>query len=448
MEGAPVSYSEDAERRVFNDSSSSFTNSTILTVLPEKSHLSSRRLELGMVGMVLVILISSSISLLTILGNLLVLLSIKVNRNLRTINNYFLFSLACSDLIVGVFSMNLYIVYVVKGYWPLGPQMCDLWLVVDYVVSNASVMNLLLISFDRYFCVTRPLSYPAKRTARWAAVMIGLAWLQSLLLWAPAILLWQAGKDRNNVPEGQCYILLLANPAVTLATTIPAFYIPVVIMTVLYTRISLASQRQVHKLKVESTNLLQPTKTRGVKSFTNLDLVNDIKPSTFKQDSDFGRTKRLFSLPSGEYSVDSSPDFSQELRGLDQEELKLKTVTKTNTKKPPDCSKNLNAGQVQNGPVKVVPKNSKPKALRERKVTKTVLAVLLAFIITWTPYSVMVLIGTFCRCCVPELLWMLGYFLCYINSTVNPVCYALCNATFKRTFKRLLMCKFNNLTLK
>ncbi len=439
-------------------SSSIMLNSSMHSPLPEESYLVSGRPHraFGTLGVVVIILITSCISLLTVLGNVLVLLSIKVNRNLRTINNYFLFSLACSDLIVGVFSMNLYIVYAVKGYWPLGPQMCDLWLVVDYVVSNASVMNLLLICFDRYFCVTRPLSYPTKRTARWAGVMIAAAWLQSLLLWAPAILLWQAGRDRSKISEGQCYILLLANPAVTLATTIPAFYIPVVIMMVLYTKISLASQRRVHKLKPESANLLDPSKTSGGTSTANPDLVNDIKPNdlcTFKRDSKLVRMKRLFSLEFSKTddSLDSSPDASLEERRLDDEISSPKTLTacvETSRTTQPHCFQNHTSIQVQGQVYKVVSKNTRRKALRERKVTKTVLAVLLAFIVTWMPYSVMVLIGTFCRWCVPEILWMVGYFMCYVNSTVNPVCYALCNATFKRTFKRLLMCKFRNLTLK
>ncbi|XP_026094452.1 muscarinic acetylcholine receptor M2-like [Carassius auratus] len=450
METGSVAFSRDFESFVSNGSSTSSSimfNSSMQSPSPEESYLvlGKPRHSFGTVGVVFIILITSCISLLTVLGNVLVLLSFKVNRNLRTINNYFLFSLACSDLIVGVFSMNLYIVYAVKGYWPLGPQMCDLWLVVDYVVSNASVMNLLLICFDRYFCVTRPLSYPAKRTARWAGVMIAAAWLQSLLLWAPAILLWQTGQDRSKVPEGQCYILLLANPAVTLATTIPAFYIPVVIMVVLYTRISLASQRRVHKLKPEFANLLEPSKASGGTSAANPDLVNDIKPNetcSFKLDSELIRMKHPSSAEFSkmDYSLDSSPDASVE-------ELDAETSRQCRTMQP-HCLQNHTTIQVQSQASKVVSKNARQKALRERKVTKTILAVLLAFIVTWTPYSVMVLIGTFCRWCVPEILWMVGYFMCYVNSMVNPVCYALCNATFKRTFKRLLMCKFRNLASK
>lgn len=124
-------------------------------------------------GRVMIVLVAVFLSLTTVVGNIMVMISFKIDKQLQTISNYFLFSLAVADFAVGLISMPLFTLYTVLGYWPLGPFVCDTWLALDYLASNASVLNLLLISFDRYFSVTRPLTYRARRTTRKAGIMIG-----------------------------------------------------------------------------------------------------------------------------------------------------------------------------------------------------------------------------------------------------------------------------------
>ncbi|CAI5763702.1 muscarinic acetylcholine receptor M4, partial [Podarcis lilfordi] len=447
------------------------------------------------VEMVFIATVTGSLSLVTVVGNILVMLSIKVNRQLQTVNNYFLFSLACADLIIGVFSMNLYTVYIIKGYWPLGAVVCDLWLALDYVVSNASVMNLLIISFDRYFCVTKPLTYPARRTTKMAGLMIAVAWILSFILWAPAILFWQFIVGERTVEKEQCYIQFLSNPAVTFGTAIAAFYLPVVIMTVLYIHISLASRSRIRRHKPESK------KEKKSKS------LGFLKSPLVKQNNNNSPKKAVEVKEEAKNGkVEEQPLQQSETTGHQEEketsnESSTVSITQTNKEKPVLEIAPADQGQSpaptrlnpaskwskikivtkQTGTecvtaIEIVPdkeasstpitlSNSRPAnvarkfasiarsqvrkkrqmAAREKKVTRTIFAILLAFILTWTPYNVMVLINTFCDYCVPDTVWYIGYWLCYVNSTINPACYALCNATFKKTFKHLLMCQYRNI---
>lgn len=51
-----------------------------------------------------------------------------------------------------------------KQGWPLGEDWCDVWHSLDVLASTASILNLALISLDRYWAVTDPFAYQRRMT--------------------------------------------------------------------------------------------------------------------------------------------------------------------------------------------------------------------------------------------------------------------------------------------
>ncbi|KAK1328044.1 hypothetical protein QTO34_012466 [Cnephaeus nilssonii] len=495
---------------------------------------------------VLIAVLTGVVALVTIIGNILVIVAFKVNKQLKTVNNYFLLSLACADLIIGVISMNLFTTYIIMNRWALGNLACDLWLSIDYVASNASVMNLLVISFDRYFSITRPLTYRAKRTTKRAGMMIGLAWVISFVLWAPAILFWQYFVGKRTVPPGECFIQFLSEPTITFGTAIAAFYMPVTIMTILYWRIYKETEKRTKELAglqasgtdAEAENFVPTTgSSRSCSSYElqqqsvarsarrrcgccdfwvpakawepsagrvdpdhsssdswnhNDDAAASLENSASSDEEDIGsETRAIYSivlkLPGHSTLLNSTappspdslrvPDPELGTAGAERKASKLQAqrsmddggrFPKSFSKLPIHLESAADPAKTSDGNSSVgrttatlplsfkeatlakrfalktrsqITKRKRMSLIKEKKAAQTLSAILLAFIITWTPYNIMVLVSTFCKSCIPKTYWNLGYWLCYINSTVNPVCYALCNKTFRTTFKSLLLCQ-------
>ncbi|KAJ3587193.1 hypothetical protein NHX12_010791 [Muraenolepis orangiensis] len=210
----------------------------------------------------------SLLILTTLLGNTLVCAAVTRFRHLRSkVTNFFVISLAVSDLLVAVLVMPWKAVTEIAGFWPFG-AFCDTWVAFDIMCSTASILNLCVISVDRYWAISSPFRYERKMTPRLAFVMISVAWTLSVLIsFIPVQLNWHKAHARpphsgrggpsvspasNGTSEEDyrgpenCDSSL--NRTYAISTSLISFYIPVAIMVATYTQIYRIAHRQIRRI--------------------------------------------------------------------------------------------------------------------------------------------------------------------------------------------------------
>ena len=93
----------------------------------------------------------STLAIFTVCGNVLVLHAIRTEKNLRTVSNLFILSLAFADLAVGLFVMPLSAATIIAGRWPFSSIICQMWLSIDYVARYLLPEKNLMEKQDTYF---------------------------------------------------------------------------------------------------------------------------------------------------------------------------------------------------------------------------------------------------------------------------------------------------------
>ncbi len=110
-------------------------------------------------------LVTGLLSLVTVSPNVLVIVLIRCHKLWKP-SNFYLLSLAVSDLVVGVLPLPLRAVHMVYSYWPLGEVVCMVWSVIDESVCSISIFNLCLVVHNRYIALTQPLQSHANPPGR------------------------------------------------------------------------------------------------------------------------------------------------------------------------------------------------------------------------------------------------------------------------------------------
>nr|XP_024219164.1 5-hydroxytryptamine receptor 2B isoform X2 [Halyomorpha halys] len=163
-------------------------------------------------------------------GNILVCLAIYWERRLQNVTNYFLMSLAITDLMVAVLVMPIGILTLVRGFFPLPPVYCLTWICLDVLFCTASIMHLCTISVDRYLSLRYPMKFGRNKTRRRVVLKIVFVWLLSIAMSLPLSLMYS--KDYNSLlVDGVCQI---PDPLYKLIGSIVSFYIPLGVMLTTY----------------------------------------------------------------------------------------------------------------------------------------------------------------------------------------------------------------------
>ncbi|XP_068190788.1 alpha-2B adrenergic receptor [Antennarius striatus] len=173
----------------------------------------------------------TSMMILTIVGNILVIIAVLTSRSLKGAQNLFLVSLAAADILVATLIIPFSLANELQGYWAFSSIWCDIYLALDVLFCTSSIVHLCAIALDRYLSISRPVSYGAKRTPARIKAAIIVVWLIAAVISFPPLLTLdksEGGEEVCELNSERWYILY---------STIGSFFAPCVIMILVYVRI-------------------------------------------------------------------------------------------------------------------------------------------------------------------------------------------------------------------
>nr|XP_046198273.1 trace amine-associated receptor 13c-like [Oncorhynchus gorbuscha] len=189
----------------------------------------------------------SLISAVTVFLNVLVIISISHFKQLHTPTNLLIFSLAVSDLLVGLIVIPVVTVAIMESCWGFGEYFCAFQFYIAFLCTSLSLGNLVLISIDRYVAVCNPLLYHSRITIRRMMCFISITW------WC--CIIYDAVITKNfvnvQVPSRclkECFIVEGKTWVNNIIDIVITMVVPCSIIITLYLKIFVVARSQARKL--------------------------------------------------------------------------------------------------------------------------------------------------------------------------------------------------------
>ncbi|RWS30558.1 5-hydroxytryptamine receptor-like protein [Leptotrombidium deliense] len=342
----------------------------------------------------------------TAIGNIFVIVTILMDRNLRTLQNYLILSLAIADLMVACLVMPLGAIYVVYDEWILGTILCYFWTSADLLCCTASILNLLAIAVDRYRSVTR-VNYVRKRNSATITITIALVWsVACLVSVCPLLGLKDPNFEHRIKVDKRC--LISQDITFQVLATFAAFYCPLLLILLLYWRIYKVARKRIRSKPSSRYNFRVESQRKIYSSeIDTIDLsVNRKDASNLETSSEV-------------------PYSSTELHcsGDNKRNMSVRTKRKAFQQRSSESESEL--------------KRQYSLSKRERKTAKILMMITGAFIGCWLPFFIAALITPLCPNCVSFRVSNFFLWLGFLNSLLNPVIYTVFSPEFRASFHKM-----------
>ncbi|XP_058838702.1 5-hydroxytryptamine receptor-like isoform X4 [Topomyia yanbarensis] len=371
--------------------------------------------------------------LATVIGNVFVIAAILLERNLQSVANHLILSLAVADLLVACLVMPLGAVYEVSNEWRLGADLCDMWTSSDVLCCTASILHLVAIALDRYWAVT-DIDYAHARTARRIGYMIIVIWTLSVLVSIAPLLGWKDPEWESRVYQDlQC--IVSQDVGYQIFATASSFYVPLLVILFLYWRIFLAARKRIRRRQQVTAS--QQNAIGG----STANVVGGSGGIAAAVVAVIGRPLPTISETTTAFtnvsSANTSPEKASFGNGIERDRIEADPPTADISMAYPSTG----AASCSSAKPSIMKKRSQAAtdSKRERKAAKTLAIITGAFVCCWLPFFIIaILLPTCTGCDISPIVTSVCLWLGYFNSTLNPIIYTIFSPEFRHAFKRIL----------
>ncbi|VDK89208.1 unnamed protein product [Litomosoides sigmodontis] len=289
--------------------------------------------------------------------------------------------------------------------------LCYIFTTADIMLCTSSILNLCAIALDRYWAIHDPINYVHKRTLKFVCRTIAVVWLASACISVPPVIGWNDWSSESL--KSHCE--LTTEKAFVVYSASGSFFVPLVVMVIVYIKIFLAARKRIRK------NWSRSALSGGNKFSKRSDICKNslqVLDNTLPVSLDNYSGLRETPVQRSSYNDDT---LSSTLR------FTVKILNNERTDQTASA----------------VMQRAQISVSKEKRAAKTIAVIIFVFSFCWLPFFSAYVLLPFCNSCYihPKIMQAFVW-LGYINSSLNPFLYGILNLEFRQAFARILCPKF------